>query len=93
MLDILVQVLGFVDGAPGSYNWITVAKIDNPESLDIDYLKSEVLKFVRKSENGTTHEVHESLRPHSDVVRLVVRRDQNIEMKILLNEFFRKEVK
>lgn len=85
MIDVLVQVWGPVEGT-FSYSWITVAKIADPESLDIDYLKAETAKRITAARH-----------PHADVVRLVVVKDGITEMKIMINDIFRsageKEVK
>jgi hypothetical protein len=82
MMEVYVQVLGPVEAAPGSYDWITAGVISNPESLDIDYLKSETVSRTRKT----------GRRPAMDVVRFVVMKDGIAQMKIMIDDFFAKEV-
>ncbi len=79
MISVLVQVLGPMDGIGCSYNWITVGKIENPASLDVDYLKNLVAQAVKDSE----------YKPTTDVVRLEVIVDGSKEMKITLLDFFK----
>jgi len=85
LISVLIRAWGPVDAAPGSYDWITVGRINNPESLDIDYLNGRIMKLVKKSE----------YRPHTDVIRLEVTVNDKIEMKMTLLDFFKnqKEVK
>jgi len=85
LISVIVQVWGPVDAAPGSYGWINIGRIKNQKSLDIDYLKRRIMKFVNNSE----------YRPHTDAVRLEVVINGKAEMKMTLVDFFKsqKEVK
>ena len=78
-LEIYVQVMRQVDAVP-SYDWVTVGVIKKPQSIDVDYLKSEVALWVKK-------EI--SFRPTIDVVRFVVMQQGIVEMKITINDFFK----
>lgn len=75
-VDVLVQVMAPKDS--GSYDWTTINVIRNPASLDVDYLKGEVKKLPRKSDYV----------PPFDILRLVVRKDEKAEMKIMIDGFF-----
>lgn len=81
MIKVLVQIWGPVDAAPGSYDWITIGRINNPKSLDVDYLKRRIMKYVKKSE----------YRPHTDIVRLEVIMNGKTEMKMTLVDFFKSQ--
>ena len=79
MITVLVQILGPIDGIGCAYNWITVGKIDNPDSLDTDFLRHEVSDIFEASE----------YMPITDTVRLEVIIDGIKEMKITFTDFFK----
>lgn len=81
MLQVLVQIMGPVEAAPGSYDWITIGRIDNPESIDSDYLKGIAMKQVRND-----------YLPRFDVIRFVVLKDGAAEMKIMLTDCFKERM-
>ncbi len=50
--DVFVQVLG-VSGRTGASEWVTVGKVEKPESYDLLYLKGLVTDFIKKSDFKT----------------------------------------
>ncbi len=80
MIDVLVQIWGPVSGASNCYTWITVGKISDPDSIDIDYLRPHIARCIGGSE----------YKPNTDVVRLIVKRNDVDEMKIMLTDFLSK---
>ena len=82
MIDVLVQMWGPVEGT-FSYSWITIGRISGPESIDVDALMPEVSKIFGRNE----------YKPHADIARLVILKDGTVEMKIMINNILRKEVK
>lgn len=76
--SVLVQVLGPIDGIGCAYNWITIGKIDNPKSLDINDLK-----------DGITQCISNAVWQNTDAIRLEVIVDGKKEMKITLVDFLK----
>ena len=56
---VKVQIWGPYEGTC-NYTWITIDKIVSPKSLDLEYLKKEVLKRINKMEH----------RPNTNIARL-----------------------
>ena len=83
MITVNVQVWAPLQVAPGSYDWVTIGKIDNPESLDVDYLSKRIMKLAHASE----------YKPHTDVVRLQVIMNGMKEMLMTLMDFFKNQKK
>ena len=81
MIQVLVQIMGPVEAAPGSYDWITIGRINEPESIDSGYLREIAMKGF--GPDGDTF--------HSpfDVLRFVVVKDGITEMKIMLTDCFK----
>ncbi len=78
-VSVLVQALGPIDGIGCAYNWITIGKIDNPESLDVDDLKKDILQCIDNAE----------YKQNIDAIRLEVIIDNKKEMKITLVDFLK----
>lgn len=78
MLSVLVQVWGPANAMFGGYDWITAGVIEEPESLDVDYLKREALKIINSRE----------YKPFLNSVRLKILRDDKTEMKVTLTDLW-----
>lgn len=76
MPAVLVEFWGSVDRT-NAYDWMPLGRIE-AESLDIDYLKEEALKLIKKMEH----------RPQANIVRLEVLRDGKKDMKITLTDLW-----
>jgi len=50
MLSVQVQVLGSIEASGCSYNWITVGVIDNPKSIDFDFLREAAVEIISTRE-------------------------------------------
>ena len=60
--------------ATGSYDWVTVGIIENPESLDLDLLKERALKLI--DERG--------YRPSIKMLRFQIKTEKSEEIKVLM---------
>ncbi|MBI2138686.1 hypothetical protein HYU13_03800 [Candidatus Woesearchaeota archaeon] len=77
MLSVLVQVWGPANAMFGGYDWVTAGVIEEPESLDADYLKKEALRIINSRD----------YKPFTNSVRLIVKRDK-AEMKVTLMDLW-----
>jgi len=71
---VIVNVWGPVPFNEAGYSWIPFGKINDPESLDFDFLREETLKIIDRAEQ----------RPQFNAVRLEIVRDGQKEMKVML---------
>jgi hypothetical protein len=69
MIDVFVQVWG-PSGA--NCDWITVGKIEQPETLDFDYLKGMAADIIKHSDH----------KPFVNVARLNFVRGRKTEMQV-----------
>jgi len=81
LITVHVQVWAPLEVAPGSYDWVTIGKINNPKSLDVDYLSKRIMKLAYASE----------YKPHTDIVRLQVIVNGRKEMLMTLMDFFKNQ--
>lgn len=77
-MEILVQIWGPVSGATNCYDWITVGKINNPASIDIDYLKPMALDIIG----------HSNYKPFLNAARLKMLNDGKTEMQVTVTDMW-----
>ena len=75
MFSVLVEAIGIAGGAA---NWVTIGKIENPMSLDIDFLRQKAMEIVNSR----------CPRPFANALRLSVIRDGIREMKVTLTDLW-----
>ncbi|HLC67761.1 MAG TPA: hypothetical protein VJI12_02650, partial [archaeon] len=46
MVSVQVQVLGPIESSGCSYHWITVGVIENPKSIDFDFLRQAAADMI-----------------------------------------------
>ena len=78
MLSVLVQVWGPANAMFGGYDWITAGIIENPESLDVDFLKQKAIEIITKRD----------YKPFTNAARLKIIRDHKTEMKMTLTDLW-----
>ena len=71
--DIFVQVLG-TGGRTGSSEWVTIGKIEKPQSYDLLYLRGIALDIIKKQE----------YRPYANIARLEFVSGGKKTMKVML---------
>ena len=78
MRSVLVQVWGPANAMFGGYDWITAGIIENPESLDVDYLKTKVLEIINSSE----------YKPFLNAARVKIMNDGKAEMNVTMTDLW-----
>ena len=78
MLSVLVQVWGPANAMFGGYDWITAGIIENPESLDTNFLKEKALKIIESR----------GYKPFLNALRLKVIKDEKTEMNVTLTDLW-----
>jgi hypothetical protein len=73
-ISVLVQVWGPVSGASNCYDWLTVGRIEKPETLDLDYLKGVAVDIIR----------HSAYKPFVNAARLKFVSEQKTEMQVTM---------
>ncbi|MBI4174753.1 MAG: hypothetical protein HY517_03835 [Candidatus Aenigmarchaeota archaeon] len=87
MLSVLVQVWGPANAMFGGYDWITAGIIENPESLDTDFLKQKAIDIINSRFPEDASGVS-SFRPFMNAARLKIVRDNRTEMKVTLTDLW-----
>ena len=78
MRSVQVQVWGPANAMFGGYDWITAGIIENPESLDSEFLKKKAIDIVNSRD----------YKPFLNAVRLKIMEDGHTEMKITLTDLW-----
>lgn len=78
MRSVLVQVWGPANAMFGGYDWITVGIIENPESLDVDYLRRNAIDIINSRD----------YKPFTNAARLKIVEDGHTEMKVTLMDLW-----
>jgi hypothetical protein len=52
MLSVQVQVLGPIESSGCALDWITIGAIENPQSIDFDYLRACAVDMMRCRSHG-----------------------------------------
>lgn len=86
MLSVLVQVWGPANAMFGGYDWITAGIIENPESLDVDFLKDKAIEIINSRTSENAFGVS-AFKPFMNAARLIVKRDKT-EMKVTLTDLW-----
>lgn len=75
-VSVIVNVWGPVAYSHAGYDWIPIGRIDEPATLDFDFLKEEAMKIIEKSE----------YKPFLNAARLEIMKDGNRKeaMKVML---------
>ncbi len=77
-VSVIVNIWGPSQYQEAGYNWIPVGKVDNPASLDFDFLKEEAIKIIEKSD----------YKPFLNAARLEIVKDGKKAMKVILMDLW-----
>lgn len=72
-VSVIIKAWGPSQYYEAGHGWIAIGKIDEPESLDFDFLKAEAMKCIERSEH----------RPYMNAARLEINKDGE-KMKVML---------
>ena len=78
MLSVLVQVWGPANAIFGGYDWITAGVIENPESLDTNFLKQKAIEIINSRD----------YKPFMNAARLKIINDGKTEMSVTLTDLW-----
>ncbi|HLC76826.1 MAG TPA: hypothetical protein VJH04_01340 [archaeon] len=78
MLSVLVQVWGPANAMFGGYDWITAGIIEEPESLDTDFLRQKAIDIINSRD----------YKPFMNAARLKIIKDDKTEMKVTLMDLW-----
>ena len=78
MISVLVQVWGPANAMFGGYDWITAGIIENPESLDTNFLKQKAIEIINSRD----------YKPFMNAARLKIVNDGKTQMNVTLTDLW-----